>query len=106
VIEGDFRNKVMHLQGPVLVLGASGFIGANLLRMILRHRSDAFGTSSTPSAWRLEDLPADNVTPGDLLIEQSLASLLDTPVGTVKGRMRLGLAKMRTTLGDPAEVLG
>ncbi len=34
-----------------------------------------------------------------------IASLLDTPVGTVKGRMRLGLAKMRMALGDPAEVL-
>ena len=33
-----------------------------------------------------------------------IASMLDTPVGTVKGRMRLGLAKMRMSLGDPAEV--
>jgi len=34
-----------------------------------------------------------------------IASMLDTPVGTVKGRMRLGLSKMRMALGDPAEVL-
>jgi RNA polymerase sigma-70 factor, ECF subfamily len=34
-----------------------------------------------------------------------IASMLDTPVGTVKGRMRLGLAKMRMTLGDPREVV-
>ena len=34
-----------------------------------------------------------------------IASLLDTPVGTVKGRMRLGLAKMRIALGAPAEML-
>lgn len=34
-----------------------------------------------------------------------IASMLNTPVGTIKGRMRLGLAKMRMTLGDPAEVL-
>ena len=33
------------------------------------------------------------------------ASLVGAPVGTVKGRMRLGLAKMRMALGDPAEVL-
>jgi DNA-directed RNA polymerase specialized sigma24 family protein len=31
--------------------------------------------------------------------------MLDTPVGTVKGRMRLGLAKMRMALGDPKEVV-
>jgi RNA polymerase sigma-70 factor (ECF subfamily) len=34
-----------------------------------------------------------------------IASMLSTPVGTVKGRMRLGLAKMRMALGDPAEMV-
>jgi RNA polymerase sigma-70 factor (ECF subfamily) len=38
------------------------------------------------------------------LTHVQIASMLDTPVGTVKGRMRLGLAKMRMALGDPAEV--
>jgi RNA polymerase sigma-70 factor (ECF subfamily) len=38
------------------------------------------------------------------LTHVQIASMLDTPVGTIKGRMRLGLAKMRMTLGDPAEV--
>ena len=32
-----------------------------------------------------------------------IAAMLDTPIGTVKGRMRLGLAKMRSALG-PLEV--
>ena len=39
------------------------------------------------------------------LTHVQIASMLDTPVGTVKGRMRLGLSKMRMTLGNPAEVL-
>jgi RNA polymerase sigma-70 factor, ECF subfamily len=39
------------------------------------------------------------------LTHVEIASMLETPVGTVKGRMRLGLAKMRMALGDPAEVL-
>ncbi len=38
------------------------------------------------------------------LSQSQIASLLNTPVGTIKGRMRLGLAKMRMTLGDPAEL--
>jgi len=33
-----------------------------------------------------------------------IAEMLELPVGTVKGRMRLGLSKLRLTLGDPAEV--
>lgn len=70
--------KIQQLQGPILVLGASGFIGANLLRLLLKYRPDAFGTSSNASAWRLEGVPTENVVPGDLLIEQSLLGLLDT----------------------------
>jgi RNA polymerase sigma-70 factor (ECF subfamily) len=34
-----------------------------------------------------------------------IAAMLEVPVGTVKGRMRLGLTKMRLALGDPAEVV-
>jgi RNA polymerase sigma-70 factor (ECF subfamily) len=33
-----------------------------------------------------------------------IATMLGAPIGTVKGRMRLGLAKMRLALGDPGEV--
>lgn len=73
----DFRSMVESLQGPILVLGASGFIGANLLRCLLRYRVDAFGTSSKVSAWRLEGVPDAHVVSGDLLIEQGLAALLD-----------------------------
>jgi nucleoside-diphosphate-sugar epimerase/glycosyltransferase involved in cell wall biosynthesis len=73
----ELRDKITRLQGPILVLGASGFIGANLLRNLLRYRQDAFGTSSSASAWRLEGLPAEKIVPGDLLIEQSVASLLE-----------------------------
>jgi RNA polymerase sigma-70 factor (ECF subfamily) len=34
-----------------------------------------------------------------------IAGMLELPIGTIKGRMRLGLTKMRLALGDPAEVL-
>jgi len=33
-----------------------------------------------------------------------IAQMLDTPAGTVKGRMRLGLTRMRLALGDLVEV--
>jgi RNA polymerase sigma-70 factor, ECF subfamily len=34
-----------------------------------------------------------------------ISSMLDLPAGTVKGRMRLGLTKLRVTLTDPREVV-
>jgi RNA polymerase sigma-70 factor (ECF subfamily) len=58
----------------------------------------------------LEQLPEEQSRVIELayfggLTHVEIASKLDTPIGTVKGRMRLGLAKMRMTLGDPAEVV-
>ena len=35
-----------------------------------------------------------------------IAEMLALPAGTVKGRMRLGLTKLRLSLGDPSGVLG
>jgi RNA polymerase sigma-70 factor (ECF subfamily) len=32
-----------------------------------------------------------------------IAEMLDTPIGTVKGRMRLGLSKMRVALGEEGQ---
>src|ERR1700712_2054182 len=38
--------------------------------------------------------------------QSEIASMLETPIGTVKGRMRLGLEKMRVQLGGLREVMG
>jgi RNA polymerase sigma-70 factor (ECF subfamily) len=40
------------------------------------------------------------------LTHVEIAAMLGAPVGTVKGRMRLGLEKMRIALGEPGEVVG
>src|SRR5436190_22806242 len=55
----------------------------------------------------LETLPPDQLRVIELAYfggfsHSEIASMLETPIGTVKGRMRLGLAKMRDALG-PAE---
>jgi len=73
----DLRLAIERLHGPVLVLGASGFVGANLFRTLLAVRSDVYGTALRVPAWRLEGLPAHNVLAADLLVESSLRSLLD-----------------------------
>jgi dolichol-phosphate mannosyltransferase len=44
---------VKALRGPILVLGAGGFVGANLLRRLLEHRDDVYGAVRSRPAWRL-----------------------------------------------------
>src|SRR5215813_6679482 len=69
--------KVRRLQGPILVLGASGFVGANLMRSLFAVRRDVFGTTTRKPAWRLEGLPDEQVRLVDLLIDSNLDALLD-----------------------------
>jgi RNA polymerase sigma-70 factor (ECF subfamily) len=58
----------------------------------------------------LEELPADQRRVIELayfggFTHSQIAELLELPAGTVKGRMRLGLSKMRLALGDPARIV-
>jgi dolichol-phosphate mannosyltransferase len=74
----NYEEKIKRLPGPILILGASGFIGANLFRYLLRYRKDVYGTTSRLSAWRLEGLPEANMLAVDLLVDVNLKKLLDT----------------------------
>jgi len=48
------EQKIRRLQGPILVLGGSGFIGANIALNFLRVRDDVFATTTSLPAWRLD----------------------------------------------------
>ena len=57
---------VKALRGPIVVLGAGGFVGANLLRMLLRHRHDVYGVVRLLPAWRLEGIESQHILEVDL----------------------------------------
>ena len=69
--------EIRRLDGPILVLGASGFVGANLMRTILSVRNDVHGTASRLPAWRLDTVSANKVHVVDLLIDSNLDGLLE-----------------------------
>jgi dolichol-phosphate mannosyltransferase len=75
-VTDDLARKIAHLQGPIVVFGASGFIGANLLKMLLAYRDDVVGTASHSPAWRLTGVPEKNVRSLDLLVDSNLDQLL------------------------------
>jgi dolichol-phosphate mannosyltransferase len=75
--DGPPDDQIRRFQGPILVLGASGFIGANLIRALRAIRQDVYGTTTRKPAWRLEGLPEGCVKMVDLLIDSNLDALLD-----------------------------
>lgn len=58
---------VRALRGPIVVLGAGGFVGANLLRMLLKYRADVFGVVRFLPAWRLEGIDRRHILEADLI---------------------------------------
>lgn len=69
-------DKFAALAGPVLVLGASGFIGANLLRRLVAVRSDVTGTVFSGDTWRLEGIHSVNIVYLNLQDPVSVTSVL------------------------------
>lgn len=72
----NLKDKLKNLSGPVLVLGASGFIGANLFRKILAVRSDVMGTVFSGDTWRLDGIPSANISFINLQDLNSVRSVL------------------------------
>ncbi|WP_028101985.1 NAD-dependent epimerase/dehydratase family protein [Pseudoduganella violaceinigra] len=72
----NLEDKLRNLAGPVLVLGASGFIGANLLRRLLAVRSDVTGTVFSGDTWRLDEVPSAHIAFLNLQDPVSVRSVL------------------------------
>ena len=53
--KSEYSKQILKLDGPVLVTGAGGFIGAALLKALLAIRSDVYGIVRKPN-WRLLDV--------------------------------------------------
>lgn len=68
---------IRELHGPILVLGASGFIGANLYRTIAAVRSDVFAVVRRDKSWRLEDVADDKIISVDLTDNSATNNLVE-----------------------------
>ncbi|QKZ15225.1 NAD-dependent epimerase/dehydratase family protein [Spirosoma sp. KUDC1026] len=84
-------DKISRLQGPIVVFGASGFIGANLFEQLFRTRQDVYAlTHDATKAWRLKllDVPAENVIHCDILSNTSVQDVF----GRIKPKTIFNLA--------------
>ncbi len=73
------REEALKLQGPIWVIGASGFIGAKLFFSLLKVRSDVVAISSNVDAsWRGLHLPAANKLYLDITKPDDVSRLVKT----------------------------
>lgn len=73
------RNPMISaLRGPILVLGAAGFVGANLFRMLRAQRDDVFAVIRNTQAWRLADQPQESLIEVDITNNIATQNLINT----------------------------
>jgi nucleoside-diphosphate-sugar epimerase/glycosyltransferase involved in cell wall biosynthesis len=79
--DAETRVKARNLPGPILVLGAGGFVGFNLFQSLRALRSDVYAVVHRLNAgWRLTgaDIPPSQLLVCDLNYEKSVRHLVDT----------------------------
>ena len=78
----DYSNieaKIKSIKGPVAVFGAGGFIGVNLLNLLLKYRDDVMGISQDHiNNWRFiaNNIPHKNLASVDILQPNQIRSFI------------------------------
>ncbi|MDQ1422933.1 MAG: polyisoprenyl-phosphate glycosyltransferase, partial [Acidimicrobiaceae bacterium] len=62
----SLESNIRALKGPILVTGASGFIGANLFKRLHVVRDDVYAVVRRDKGWRLNDVPDERTIAVDL----------------------------------------
>jgi nucleoside-diphosphate-sugar epimerase/glycosyltransferase involved in cell wall biosynthesis len=70
--------NIRALQGPILVTGASGFIGSNLFRTLNNLRHDVYAVVRRGKNWRLTDISDEHVIAVDLNDYPATKNLVDS----------------------------
>ena len=76
-IDGTPTSIEEALRGPILILGAGGFVGANLYRRLVAVRSDVYAVVRSLPSWRLEGLDKNTICQADINDASAMQSLFD-----------------------------
>jgi nucleoside-diphosphate-sugar epimerase/glycosyltransferase involved in cell wall biosynthesis len=78
MLETKIKEEINKLQGPIIVFGAGGFIGANLVRQLLQYREDIYAVTSKPFVpWRLDDINPNNILHCDITKKEHVELLFE-----------------------------
>lgn len=74
----NLQANIRALRGPILVTGASGFVGANLFMLLAAERPDVYAVVLQEKNWRLALVRDEQVIACDLNDPAALKNLVDT----------------------------
>jgi dolichol-phosphate mannosyltransferase len=74
----DLQSYIRALQGPILVTGASGFVGANLFKTISAVRHDVFAVVRSEKNWRLIDVDDEKIIAADITDSSAAKNIVNS----------------------------
>lgn len=74
----NLLDYVRALRGPILVTGASGFVGANLFKTISSTRDDVYALVQREKNWRLADVKNEQILAADLNDSAAVKNLISS----------------------------
>ncbi len=74
----SIKAHIIALKGPILVTGASGFIGANLFKMLAVYRQDVYAVLRQNKGWRLTDIDDERIIVTDLNDSAATKNLINS----------------------------
>ncbi len=76
----DMQAYIRSLSGPILVTGASGFVGANLFKMLVTVRDDVYAVVHRDKGWRLSEVIDERIIAVDLNDHAATKNLVSSVV--------------------------
>lgn len=73
------NSKIKKIKGPIIIFGAGGFVGINLLLALTKQRDDVYGVFQDPNAsWRIKKsgISKKHVIKGNLLDSKNVAQII------------------------------
>ena len=71
------KESILKLNGPIVIIGASGFVGANLFKCINKHRNDVFACIHKNKGWRLDEISNKNIIKVDINSKKSIINMAE-----------------------------
>jgi nucleoside-diphosphate-sugar epimerase/glycosyltransferase involved in cell wall biosynthesis len=72
------HSHIQALEGPILVTGASGFVGANLFKRLSAQRKDVYAVVREKKGWRLADVHDERIIAADLNDPNATRNLVES----------------------------